>query len=157
MLLRIVTVLVSIAPLFAGCTSPVELGGECTDTADCAAELSCFERFGDPVTMVCMQDCAYPATVLCEDGSICIAASGPERPPGLGLCYLGGAADVGARCTVTRDCVRGAVCVDENGDDNCEDGTCSCFVACDTADDACAATEVCAPLSGMLGFCMTTP
>jgi hypothetical protein len=119
------------------------------DSADCDEGLSCFEHEGAELSPVCMADCDLTTTRLCDDGTVCTRASGPERPEDLGVCYLGGATEVGAPCTGNLECVAGAICVD-TGD------TQACFRACRTDDGAaCEANETCAPLEmmGTNGFC----
>jgi hypothetical protein len=136
----------------AACTDPALVGEECTDSADCDEELSCFEHEGAAISPVCMADCDLSTTRLCDDGTVCTVATGPSRPAGVGVCYLGGTTDVGSPCTGNLECVAGAICVD-TGD------TQACFRACSTDDgSACEEGEACTALEmmGTNGFCQPT-
>jgi hypothetical protein len=135
---------------FAACTSPADVGEECTDSADCMEGLSCFEHFGMAVSPVCMRDCDLDAVRLCEDGAVCLETdSTGGRPADLGVCYLGGSVAVGSACNGNLECVSGAVCVSVGGAQ-------SCYEACSTdASGQCGKGEVCSPLTdmGTNGFC----
>ena len=134
--------------VLGGCTSPAELGEPCTDSADCATGLSCFEHEGAEASPVCMSDCDLTMERLCAGGAVCTPADGVGRPAELGVCYLGGATAVGAACTGNLECVSGAICVTIGSES-------ACYRACRTSDtpSTCPAGETCATLTGTDGFC----
>jgi hypothetical protein len=137
----------------AGCTSPGEVGMACTDSADCADDLSCFAQEGAEVSPVCMRDCDRDEDRFCDDGSVCIEAFVDGSPRELGVCYLGGPVAIGSPCEFGVDCAQGAICVD-TGDSQ------SCYAACTVdVEGDCGAGETCTGLEAMgtRGFCEPTP
>lgn len=148
-------VLPLVVPLFfvSACTSPANVGEECTDTSDCKGGLSCIAQgsAADAPT-VCMTDCDLTMTRLCDDGSVCTTVLSPGRDPNVGVCYLGGTTGVGSPCTANLECERGAICVD-TGDMQ------ACYRACSTDTGGCPSGETCAPLTGAGtdGFCQAVP
>lgn len=137
--------------MLVGCTEPGALGDACVTTDDCDEGLSCFEHEGAERSPVCMLDCDLASTRLCSDGTVCTpayASSGASRE--LGVCYLGGATEVGASCTNGLECVAGSICV------MFDDGTQTCLRACRTDDGSeCGENETCEPLErmGNNGYC----
>lgn len=144
--------------LLAACTEPAPLGEVCADTADCVEGSSCFDHDGAETTPVCMADCDLSTVRICDDGTVCTVATGPDRPSTLGVCYLGGTVAIGSACTRNLECTGGSICVDLTPT-IATDAEQYCFQACRT-DDAtgCDATETCNALEGMgvNGFCQPT-
>lgn len=137
----------------AACTSPLDLGAECSDSDDCMAGMSCFYTDATMMTSVCMADCDDATVRICEGGEVCIPATLMGVPREEGVCFLGGATAVGGSCVDTFDCTRGALCVSV-GDAR------TCFRACSTDDPSrCLSTETCEPLVGMgtNGYCAPPP
>ena len=133
-----------------GCTSPLMLGEECTNSADCEVGLSCFFVDVDMTRSVCMSDCDEATTRLCAGGEVYIPATTDGAPRELGVCFLGGTTPVGSPCTNTFGCTLGALCVDLGGSEQ------TCYRACSTGDgSACTSTETCEGLVGMgtKGYC----
>lgn len=151
------------ASLFASlsivaCGSPAMIGDECTDNADCEEGLSCFEHeLSD--TNVCMEDCDLTTTRLCEGGLVCTPhTEETDRPPELGVCYLGGATPTGTTCQRNLECEPGSICVCTGTATECMDEPETfqqCYRACRLGDSTCDAGEVCTGLEGMgtNGFC----
>lgn len=137
----------------SACVDPGEISEACSDSADCAEGLRCFERRGAEMSPVCMAGCDADATRICDDGSACIGAVGPDMEPlDEDVCYLGGTVAIGEACEGTLDCAAGGICVDTGTEQ-------SCFHACFTdAESPCAAGEECTALMDMgnKGFCQAT-
>lgn len=142
-----------ISIVLIGCTTPLIVGEECTDSADCDVGLSCFRADGSMTRAVCMYDCDDTMTRLCVDGEVCIPASTEGVLREAEVCFLGGATPVGSPCVDTFECARGALCVTVGMEQ-------SCYGACSTDDDsACRSTETCEGLLGMgtKGYCAPMP
>ena len=135
------------------CSSPLAVGEECSDSADCMEGLSCFFSSSDMSQSVCMSDCDDTTMRLCAGGEVCIPAASMGVPREAEVCFLGGATEIGSPCADSLACVRGALCVVTGTDQ-------VCARACSTDDgSACAATETCEALAGMgtKGFCAAAP
>lgn len=127
----------------------------CSDSADCADGLRCFERRGADPAQVCMAGCDATTTRICTDGSACIGAVDSDMVPlDEDVCYLGGPAALGDACTGTLDCSTGGICVNTGSEQNCYK---ACFTDADPS--GCEAGETCAALMMMdnRGFCQPTP
>ncbi|MCB9597390.1 MAG: hypothetical protein H6719_31990 [Sandaracinaceae bacterium] len=134
----------------AACTSPLELGQECSDSNDCLDGLACFFTDGTMSRSVCMSECDDSTTRLCELGEVCIPATLMGVPRDRGVCFLGGEATAGMPCVDTFDCARGTLCVSVSDVQ-------TCYRACTVGaeDDPCFSNEVCQALVGMgtNGYC----
>lgn len=137
----IFSTMISAVMLLCSCDPIIaEVGEACLTTADCKDDAVCFERVGS--TAVCMLGCEE-GTRLCEGGQVCVSDTLNNR-----VCYEGGMVEVGAACTLTGECVRGAVCLSA--------GTCQ--IACDTRAPACGGETMCIALYGESdprGYCGT--
>ena len=140
----------AISSLFLlACSSPLAVGEECSDSADCMEGLSCFFSNGDMSQSVCMFDCDDTMMRLCDGGEVCIPAELMGIPREAEVCFLGGDTLVGSPCTDSLDCERGSLCVIIGADQ-------VCARACSTDEPtACQGAETCETLAGMgtRGYC----
>ena len=136
--------------VLAGCTTPLIVGEECTDSSDCEDGLSCFFSDSTMTTARCMQDCDDTMMRLCSGGEVCLRTARMGLPREEEVCFLGGSTPVGSPCVDVFECAVGAICVIDGTDQ-------SCFRACDSSDGtACQVTETCEALMGMgtNGYCV---
>lgn len=138
--------------LWAGCTSPADIGEACVDTADCMADLTCADNPSATDPLVCMEACDPRATWICEGGLACLALAGATDR---GVCYLGGALAAGDSCLDRGlECEPGAVCITFD-----EGARAECRKACRVEASDCADGETCEVLMADrgAGFCEPAP
>ena len=104
----------------------------CVSSSDCKDGQGCYLL--PTGAQRCLARCDATSQILCMDGTLCVSVPGEDAADD--VCLPGGTIPVGAACTASADCVKGAMCFDVAG-------SATCRRACDITAAACQSNESC--------------